>query len=112
LGISDLVCLFNATRSFIENCESICKRHTLSLRGTIATQTSEFIDAFHHKRISVVSLILENEKWSQVEVASEFQQLVDSLTRSDDDNNDKSSNNQIESTTQPLGLFVCLFVCF
>lgn len=38
------------------------------------------MDSFHQNRMSSVALLLENESWSQAEVPSEFQMIVDNLT--------------------------------
>jgi hypothetical protein len=45
----------------------------------VALQEKAYLDEVHGKRVASLALTLENEHWTQSDVAPEFQQLADSL---------------------------------
>ena len=42
----------------------------------VLTQANRFINRFHEERKTKLSLILDNERWKQADVPTEFQELV------------------------------------
>ena len=44
--------------------------------GGVLTQANRFVNRFHEERKTKLSLILDNERWKQADVPTEFQELV------------------------------------
>ena len=42
----------------------------------VLTQANRFVNRFHEERKTKLSLILDNERWKQADVPTEFQELV------------------------------------
>ncbi|TRY86070.1 hypothetical protein DNTS_030167 [Danionella cerebrum] len=79
LSSSEFVCVSQAVESFLGDCESLCGRRSVSLRGALQSQAQRFLQRFHEERKNKLSLLLDNERWKQAEVPAEFQDLVDSI---------------------------------
>lgn len=50
------------------------------LRSTLQSQATRYVNRFHEKRKTKLSLILDNERWKAADVPSEFQHLVEHIT--------------------------------
>lgn len=79
LSLADFHDLFEITWQFVVACEVICRKMLVSLRGAAVSQAKAFLVAFHASRISASAKLVEDEQWSQVEVPSNLQRIVESL---------------------------------
>uniref|UniRef100_A0A8C5HRT0 Vacuolar protein sorting-associated protein 54 n=1 Tax=Gouania willdenowi TaxID=441366 RepID=A0A8C5HRT0_GOUWI len=53
--------------------------HDLLVRWVLQSQANRFVHRFHEERKNKLSLLLDNERWKQAEVPTEFQDLVNSI---------------------------------
>ncbi|XP_071079341.1 vacuolar protein sorting-associated protein 54-like [Haliotis cracherodii] len=79
LSSSEFVALCREVEGFVGECETICGRPSTSLRGSLQNQANRFVARFHEERKNKLSLILDNERWKQADVPTEFQDLVDHI---------------------------------
>uniref|UniRef100_A0A8D0CW45 Vacuolar protein sorting-associated protein 54 n=1 Tax=Sander lucioperca TaxID=283035 RepID=A0A8D0CW45_SANLU len=79
LSSAEFVCLSRAVEGFVRDTEELCGRRSVSLRGALQSQANRFVHRFHEERKTKLSLLLDNERWKQAEVPSEFQDLVNSI---------------------------------
>ncbi|XP_070711479.1 vacuolar protein sorting-associated protein 54 [Pempheris klunzingeri] len=79
LSSAEFVCLSQAVEGFVRDTEELCGRRSVSLRGALQSQANRFVHRFHEERKTKLSLLLDNERWKQAEVPSEFQDLVNSI---------------------------------
>ncbi|XP_023680859.1 vacuolar protein sorting-associated protein 54 isoform X1 [Paramormyrops kingsleyae] len=79
LSSSEFVCLSQEVENFVRETEQLCQRRSMSLRGALQSQANRFVHRFHEERKTKLSLLLDNERWKQAEVPTEFQDLVDSI---------------------------------
>lgn len=75
----DFFSLYHITVEFITKLEQYNTRHIATLRGALAAQCKSFLHAFHTDKITVMSMLLENEQWEVAVVPREFQAMVDTL---------------------------------
>ena len=71
--------LSRAVESFVSDCEEVCGRRSTALRAALQTQAVKFVSRFHDERKTKLSLILDNERWKQADVPSDFQNLVNHI---------------------------------
>ncbi|XP_041352361.1 vacuolar protein sorting-associated protein 54-like [Gigantopelta aegis] len=83
LSSSEFVTLCREVEGFVADCEGVCGRRSMSLRGSLQNQANKFVARFHEERKQKLSLILDNERWKQADVPSEFQDLVYHISQSD-----------------------------
>ncbi|XP_064600313.1 vacuolar protein sorting-associated protein 54-like [Liolophura sinensis] len=81
LNSTEFVGLSREIEQFVQDCGSVCGRRSTSLRGSLQSQANRFVNRFHDERKTKLSLILDNERWKQADVPSEFQQLVDHIRK-------------------------------
>ncbi|KAF2075027.1 hypothetical protein CYY_003679 [Polysphondylium violaceum] len=96
MALTDFVCFYNQIKSFLDFSESSTpgvKRKSIILRSTFLSQAKLFLDILHKNRLSSLSLLLENEDWIQVQVVSEFQNIVNHLVNLSLDHEENESNN-------------------
>ncbi|OBZ90518.1 Vacuolar protein sorting-associated protein 54 [Choanephora cucurbitarum] len=79
LNPTDFYRFSNVIRTFVVQCESMCKRTCFGLRGTMTTQQKAFIEHFHMERVKQEAQLIENEQWVASEVPSDFQSIVDNI---------------------------------
>ncbi|XP_037621182.1 vacuolar protein sorting-associated protein 54 isoform X2 [Sebastes umbrosus] len=79
LNSAEFVCLSQAVEGFVRDTEELCGRRSVSLRGALQSQANRFVHRFHEERKTKLSLLLDNERWKQAEVPTEFQDLVNSI---------------------------------
>ncbi|XP_008315437.1 vacuolar protein sorting-associated protein 54 [Cynoglossus semilaevis] len=79
LSSAEFVTLSQAVEAFVRDTEELCCRRSVSLRGALQSQANRFVHRFHEERKTKLSLLLDNERWKQAEVPSEFQDLVNSI---------------------------------
>ncbi|KAL4238528.1 Vacuolar protein sorting-associated protein 54 [Mactra antiquata] len=80
LSSTEFVSLSKDVEKFVCDCETICGRRSTSLHGSLQSQANRFINRFHEERKTKLSLILDNERWKQADVPTEFQELVHHIT--------------------------------
>ncbi|XP_013401710.1 vacuolar protein sorting-associated protein 54-like isoform X1 [Lingula anatina] len=80
IGSNDFVTLASAIERFASECEHICGRKSMSLRGSLQSQANRFVNRFHEERKQKLSNILDIERWKQADVPEEFQDLVDHIS--------------------------------
>uniref|UniRef100_A0A8C5HQI0 Vacuolar protein sorting-associated protein 54 n=1 Tax=Gouania willdenowi TaxID=441366 RepID=A0A8C5HQI0_GOUWI len=71
--------LWHVVDAFVRDTEELCGRRSVSLRGVLQSQANRFVHRFHEERKNKLSLLLDNERWKQAEVPTEFQDLVNSI---------------------------------
>lgn len=81
LSSSEFVALSRVIEGFVTECERKCGRRSTSLRGSLLNQANRFVDRFHEERKTKLSLILDNERWKQADVPTEFQEMVDHISK-------------------------------
>ncbi|XP_068607044.1 vacuolar protein sorting-associated protein 54 [Brachionichthys hirsutus] len=79
LSSSEFVSLSQAVESFVRDTEDLCGRRSVSLKGALQSQANRFVHRFHEERKTKLSLLLDNERWKQADVPTEFQDLVDAI---------------------------------
>ncbi|XP_078261821.1 vacuolar protein sorting-associated protein 54 isoform X2 [Rhinoraja longicauda] len=79
LNSSEFVALSRTVEVFVQKTEVICTRRSMSLRGALQSQANKFVNRFHEERKTKLGLLLDNERWKQAEVPTEFQDLVNSI---------------------------------
>ncbi|CAH1791272.1 unnamed protein product [Owenia fusiformis] len=80
LSSSEFVTLSREIEEFVKDCELLCGRKSMSLRGSLQSQANRFVTRFHEERKTKLSLILDNERWKQADVPEEFQDLVNFIS--------------------------------
>ena len=50
LSSSEFVLLSRVVESFVTDCEKVCGRQSLNLRGTLLSQAKRFVEKFHEER--------------------------------------------------------------
>ncbi|XP_033735707.1 vacuolar protein sorting-associated protein 54-like [Pecten maximus] len=81
LSSNEFVNLSRVVEGFVNDCEGVCGRRSASLRLSLQSQASRFVNRFHDERRTKLSLILDNERWKQADVPAEFQELVDHISK-------------------------------
>lgn len=78
---SEFFILAQSIETFSNECESICGRRSTALRLSLQSQANKFVSRFHEDKKSNINLLLNSEQWKQVDVPSEFQDLVDHISQ-------------------------------
>jgi vacuolar protein sorting-associated protein 54 len=76
LPLQDFVWLFEENWSFVVECEVICKRMIVGLRGAIVSQAKAFLQHFHQQSVSLSAKLVEEEQWSVVDIPASSQGVV------------------------------------
>ncbi|KAL4067713.1 Vps54-like protein-domain-containing protein [Scleroderma citrinum] len=82
LDLPSFLALFNESWNFMVQCEVICRRMIVGLRGTILSQAKLFLQTFHQSHINQSAKLVEDEQWNQIEVPLYLQHLADVLVDS------------------------------
>lgn len=83
LDIPGFLTFFNASWGFVVQCEVICRRMIMGLRGVVLGQAKHFLQAFHQARISQSAKLVEDELWNPMsEVPAALQHMADVLVDS------------------------------
>ncbi|KAG1756409.1 Vps54-like protein-domain-containing protein [Suillus paluster] len=83
LDLPDFLTFFNTSWSFVVQCEVICRRMIMGLRGVVLGQAKHFLQAFHQARISQSAKLVEDEQWNPMsEVPAALQHMADVLVDS------------------------------
>ena len=76
LALADFVQIFDLSWDFVVQCERICQRMIVGLRGAMVAQAKTFLQAFHQRQITENARVVEEEQWAAVEVAPTVQASV------------------------------------
>lgn len=79
LALVDFVQIFDLSWDFVVQCERICQRMIVGLRGAMVAQAKTFLQAFHQRQITENARVVEEEQWAAVEVAPNVQASVASI---------------------------------
>lgn len=79
LLVQEFATIYDTCMAFATTVEGIAGRQCHGLRPTVGQQAKQFLDTFHSNRIASLGLLLDNEDWSQVDIISEFQGIVDKI---------------------------------
>ena len=83
LLVQEFATTYDTCMAFATTVDEIAGRQCHGLRPTVVQQAKQFIEAFHSNRIASLGLLLDNEDWSQVDIVSEFQGIVDMIAAPD-----------------------------
>ncbi|GAA5978254.1 hypothetical protein JCM10908_004288 [Rhodotorula pacifica] len=76
LALADFVQIFDLSWDFVVQCERICQRMIVGLRGAMVAQAKTFLQAFHQRQITENARVVEEEQWAAVEVGPNVQACV------------------------------------
>ncbi|TPX38226.1 hypothetical protein SmJEL517_g00015 [Synchytrium microbalum] len=79
LNPKDFYRLFGATWEFVAGCEALCGRLCLGLKGNMLSQAKAYLNHFHEERTKQITLLVENEQWTQADVPIDFQRITDQI---------------------------------
>ncbi|GAA5993810.1 hypothetical protein JCM11641_002235 [Rhodosporidiobolus odoratus] len=68
--------IFDLAWRFVLDCEIVCQRMIVGLRGAMVSQSKSFLQQFHQKKITESARTVEEEQWAPVEVPVERQREV------------------------------------
>ncbi|GAA5885215.1 hypothetical protein JCM6882_009521 [Rhodosporidiobolus microsporus] len=77
LPLEDFVALFDATWAFVVQCEVVCQRMIVGLRGAVVSQAKSFLQQFHQRRLMDSARTVEEEQWAAAEVAPARQKDIE-----------------------------------
>ncbi|KAK4332942.1 Vacuolar protein sorting-associated protein 54 [Rhodotorula toruloides] len=85
LPLADFVEIFDRTWQFVVDCETVCQRMIVGLRGAMVSQAKTFLQTFHQRQITDNARVVEEEQWAAAEVPARVQKeiavIVDSAVR-------------------------------
>ncbi|XP_036321490.1 vacuolar protein sorting-associated protein 54 [Rhagoletis pomonella] len=64
---------------FSAGCEEICGAPSVPLKVAAKVQASRFANRFHTERKQKLALLLDSERWRQVDIPNEFQKIIDRM---------------------------------
>ncbi|KAI8115059.1 Vacuolar protein sorting-associated protein 54 [Lucilia cuprina] len=64
---------------FTEGCQAICGVTNVPLKVALKVQASRFANRFHSERKQKLALLLDTERWRQVDIPNEFQKIIDRI---------------------------------
>uniref|UniRef100_A0A131Y0K8 Vacuolar protein sorting-associated protein 54 n=2 Tax=Ixodes ricinus TaxID=34613 RepID=A0A131Y0K8_IXORI len=83
LSSSSFVTLCKAVDSFTAQCNETCKHKSTVLLLALRTQADRFVSRFHEERKMKLSLLLDSEQWTRVDIPPEFQNMVNHVVDKD-----------------------------
>lgn len=75
--------LSETIKTFSAGCEELSGTQRIPLTAALQAQATKFGNKFHTERKSKLSLLLDNERWKQVEVPAEYQFMIDRIADGD-----------------------------
>ncbi|XP_065358306.1 vacuolar protein sorting-associated protein 54 [Calliphora vicina] len=64
---------------FTEGCQAICGVTNVPLKVALKVQASRYANRFHSERKKKLALLLDTERWRQVDIPNEFQKIIDRI---------------------------------
>ncbi|XP_067620743.1 vacuolar protein sorting-associated protein 54 isoform X2 [Eurosta solidaginis] len=68
---------------FSAGCEDICGAPSVPLKVAVKVQASRFANRFHTERKNKLALLLDSERWRQVDIPNEFQKIIERMGAQD-----------------------------
>ena len=60
--------MYNNCQTFIAETEKLVVGTLHGLKGTVTSQAKAHLEEFHRRRLTSLSLLMDNENWQQAEV--------------------------------------------
>lgn len=79
----EIQCLAQIIKDFSRGCEELSGTQRIPLTAALQAQATKFAQKFHAERKSKLSLLLDNERWKQTDVPTEYQQMIDLISNGD-----------------------------
>ncbi|ALC44468.1 scat [Drosophila busckii] len=79
----ELLQLASIVNEFSDATQSICDTPSVPLQLALKVQASRYAQRFHSERKQKLALLLDQERWRQVDIPYEFQRIIDRMTVSD-----------------------------
>lgn len=79
LDLAAFLEIFDVSWTFVLQCELVCQRMIVGLRGVMVGQAKTFLQTFHQKRLTDSARFVENEQWVAVDVQPSTQAIVNLL---------------------------------
>lgn len=79
----EIMRLTNIVERFSSGCEDICGMQCVPLQAALKAQGTRFAQKFHAERKSKLALLLDSERWKQVDIPNEFQKIIDRIAKND-----------------------------
>lgn len=80
-SIEEMEKLTQIVDEFCSGCFQVIGVRSLPLMAALKAQGTRFCQKFHSERKSKLSLLLDNERWKPAEVPSEFQKMINHITK-------------------------------
>ncbi|XP_055852972.1 vacuolar protein sorting-associated protein 54 [Episyrphus balteatus] len=68
---------------FSSGSEAISGAQSVPLKVAVKVQASRFANRFHSERKQKMALLLDSERWRQVDIPNEFQKIIDRIAEND-----------------------------
>lgn len=75
--------LAQVVEEFSETTQSICGAPSVPLQLALKVQASRYAQRFHAERKQKLALLLDQERWRQVDIPQEFQRIIDRMSAGD-----------------------------
>lgn len=75
--------LAQVVEEFSETTQSICGAPSVPLQLALKVQASRYAQRFHAERKQKLALLLDQERWRQVDIPQEFQRIIDRMSSGD-----------------------------
>ncbi|KIM19939.1 hypothetical protein M408DRAFT_334212 [Serendipita vermifera MAFF 305830] len=82
LKLREFYTFYEESWGFIVDCEVVCKRMVVGLRGTLGGQSKGFLQAFHADRLTRSAKMVEDELWAVIEVSPRSQRVANMIVDS------------------------------
>ncbi|KAM8714735.1 hypothetical protein ACLKA7_001144 [Drosophila subpalustris] len=79
----ELLQLSQIVEEFSETTQSICSAPSVPLQLALKVQASRYAQRFHAEHKQKLALLLDQERWRQVDIPQEFQRIIDRMTAGD-----------------------------
>lgn len=89
-------------RTFSVGCEQLSGTQRIPLTAALQAQATKFGNKFHTERKSKLSLLLDNERWKQVDVPAEYQLMIDRIADGDFSWSKNEINTQKQAKPAPV----------
>lgn len=89
-------------RAFSVGCEQLSGTQRIPLTAALQAQATKFGNKFHTERKSKLSLLLDNERWKQVDVPAEYQLMIDQIADGDFSWTKNEINTQKQAKPAPV----------
>ena len=102
LNSNDFISLSNLIDQFVLDFDIIASKKTSSLRSWLQNQANKFLHKFHGEKKEKLSLALDNERWKQIEISIDIQNLIDHMLANGLEAPSKKFDSKVKSSTDFL----------